>query len=158
MDVLLLGAGPPAWPISSSSTNQDLPTRPTACAISSLRPGRARAAWRLVPLLLPYLLLFGIVATIWQNQPERPLTDAGLSAWTQLHIGLAVIAQRSGNRNEHRSHFGNSRKIGARAEPSRVDLFRNLPGGNVLDITLAGVQRVRLFWIDIEAEDTFHAN
>ncbi len=53
---------------------------------------RARAAWRLVPLLLPYLLLFGIVATIWQNQPERPLVDAGLSAWTQLHIGLALIA------------------------------------------------------------------
>jgi ABC-type uncharacterized transport system permease subunit len=53
---------------------------------------RARAAWRLVPLLLPYLLLFGIVATIWQNQPERPLADAELTAWTQLHIGFAVIA------------------------------------------------------------------
>jgi ABC-type uncharacterized transport system permease subunit len=53
---------------------------------------RARAAWRLVPLLLPYLLLFGIVATIWQNQPERPLADSELTAWTQLHIGLAVIA------------------------------------------------------------------
>ena len=53
---------------------------------------RTRAAWRLVPLLLPYLLLFGVVATIWQNQPERPLIDAGLSVWTQLHIGLAVIA------------------------------------------------------------------
>ena len=53
---------------------------------------RTRAAWRLGPLLLPYLLLFGVLATIWQNQPERPLIDAGLSVWTQLHIGLAVIA------------------------------------------------------------------
>ncbi len=53
---------------------------------------RARAAWRLVPLLLPYLIVFGILATIWHNQPERPLVDQGLSAWTQLHIGLAVIA------------------------------------------------------------------
>ncbi len=53
---------------------------------------RARAAWRLVPLLLPYLILFGALATIWQNQPERPLDAGGLTAWTQLHIGLAVIA------------------------------------------------------------------
>ncbi len=52
----------------------------------------ARAAWRLVPLLLPYLIVFGVLATIWYNQPERPLADAGLSAWTQFHIGLAVIA------------------------------------------------------------------
>ncbi len=53
---------------------------------------RTRAAWRLVPLLLPYLILFGVLATVWQNQPERLLLDTGLSAWTQLHISLAVIA------------------------------------------------------------------
>lgn len=53
---------------------------------------RTRAGWRLVPLLLPYLIMFGVLATVWQNQPERPLLDAGLTAWTQLHIGLAVIA------------------------------------------------------------------
>lgn len=53
---------------------------------------RARAAWRLVPLLLPYLILLGVLATVWQNQPERPLVEVTLSPWTELHIGLAVIA------------------------------------------------------------------
>lgn len=52
---------------------------------------RTRAAWRLAPLLMPYLILFGILATVWQNQPERPLLAADLSPWTWLHIGLALI-------------------------------------------------------------------
>jgi ABC-type uncharacterized transport system permease subunit len=50
-----------------------------------------RAGWRLAPLLLPYLILFGVLATIWQNQPERPLAEIGLSAWTELHIILALV-------------------------------------------------------------------
>ena len=51
-----------------------------------------REAWRLTPLLLPYLILFGVVATIWQNQPGRPLSEAAPAAWTGVHILLAVIA------------------------------------------------------------------
>ena len=50
-----------------------------------------RSAWRLGPLLLPYLVLFAILATVWQNQPERALTGAGLNAWTQLHIAFALV-------------------------------------------------------------------
>jgi len=31
-----------------------------------------RKAWRLAPLLLPYLMLLALAATIWQSAPERP--------------------------------------------------------------------------------------
>lgn len=50
-----------------------------------------RAAWRLAPLLLPYLLLLAVVATIWQGQPERPLSDAAPAGWIRLHIALSVL-------------------------------------------------------------------
>ena len=41
-----------------------------------------RSGWRLGPLLLPYLVLLGILATIWQERPGRPLSDAGLGPWS----------------------------------------------------------------------------
>lgn len=50
-----------------------------------------RQAWRLTPLLLPYLLLLGIFATIWQHAPERPIAGSSLPAgWLDAHILLAV--------------------------------------------------------------------
>ena len=35
----------------------------------------ARQAWRLTVLLLPYLILLAVVATMWQQAPGRPLPD-----------------------------------------------------------------------------------
>jgi ABC-type uncharacterized transport system permease subunit len=51
-----------------------------------------REAWRLTPLLLPYLLLVGIIAAVWQHRPERPALGAAPSAWIELHILVSVIA------------------------------------------------------------------
>ena len=48
-------------------------------------------AWRLTPLLLPYLLLLGIVATVWAQAPEQPLTGAASSAWLGVHIAVSVL-------------------------------------------------------------------
>lgn len=50
-----------------------------------------RTAWRLTPLLLPYLVLIGVLATIWQDQPERPLSAGGPTAWTLLHIAFGLV-------------------------------------------------------------------
>ncbi len=50
-----------------------------------------RDGWRLAALLLPYLFILGILATIWQDQPERPLETAAPAAWVQLHIVFSVI-------------------------------------------------------------------
>ena len=50
-----------------------------------------RQAWRLTPLLLPYLLLLGILATIWQRAPERPIPDDMPAGWLDAHIAFAVV-------------------------------------------------------------------
>lgn len=51
-----------------------------------------RAAWRLAPLLLGYLFLLGLLATIWQHAPERPMPGEPPPAWLQAHILVAVAA------------------------------------------------------------------
>ena len=50
-----------------------------------------RQGWRLTPLLMPYLLLLGIIATIWQGAPERPLPEAMPVGWLDAHIVCAVV-------------------------------------------------------------------
>jgi ABC-type uncharacterized transport system permease subunit len=49
-----------------------------------------RQAWRLTPLLLPYLLVLGIIATIWQHAPERPIAETIPAGWLDLHIVFAL--------------------------------------------------------------------
>ncbi len=48
-------------------------------------------AWRLTPLLLPYLIVLGIIATIWSQAPEQPLPSAVPWGWMGVHIGLSVL-------------------------------------------------------------------
>lgn len=49
-----------------------------------------REAWRLAVLLLPYLLLLGVLATIWNHVPaEQPLRTT-LDAWLVVHIVVSV--------------------------------------------------------------------
>jgi ABC-type uncharacterized transport system permease subunit len=50
-----------------------------------------RQGWRLAPLLMPYLLVLGVLATIWQDQPGRPFAAAAPEAWIGLHIAFSVV-------------------------------------------------------------------
>lgn len=50
-----------------------------------------RQGWRLAPLLLPYLVLLAIIATIWYRAPERPLSPTALSGWLSIHIVASVV-------------------------------------------------------------------
>lgn len=50
-----------------------------------------REAWRLAPLLLPYLLLLALVAAIWSQAPERPMTNLAPLAWIEAHILFSVL-------------------------------------------------------------------
>lgn len=52
----------------------------------------SRAAWRLTPLLLGYLFVLGVLATIWQHAPEQPLSANPPEAWLQAHILMALTA------------------------------------------------------------------
>ena len=58
-------------------------------AIFALVAGVSRQAWRLSPLLIPYLLLLAIVALVWQRAPERPLAPSN-QAWLEIHIAVSV--------------------------------------------------------------------
>lgn len=51
-----------------------------------------REAWRLAVLLLPYLLVLALLATVWQEAPVEPLVGAGPPAWVGSHIVLSVGA------------------------------------------------------------------
>ena len=62
----------------------------TSIALFFLLALATREAWRLTPLLLPYLFLLGVVATIWQQAPGRPLIPVP-AMWLELHIAVSVV-------------------------------------------------------------------
>src|SRR5579883_2153416 len=45
-----------------------------------------RDSWRLTPLLLPYLIVLGALATVWQQAPAQPLAPGVPAIWLDLHI------------------------------------------------------------------------
>ena len=47
-------------------------------------------AWRLSPLLLPYLLILGLMATIWSQVPEKSLVGEAPLAWIGTHIFVSL--------------------------------------------------------------------
>ena len=49
-----------------------------------------RDAWRLTPLLMPLLLLFGLLGTLWHNLPERPVAGTVPAGWLDAHILFAL--------------------------------------------------------------------
>ncbi len=49
-------------------------------------------ARKLTPLLLAYLFVLGLLATLWLNEPERPLTGLAPAGWLQVHILVSVVA------------------------------------------------------------------
>lgn len=51
-----------------------------------------KQAWRLTPLLVPYLLLLGVVASLFAGTAERRLPETAQGgAWLDLHIVVSVV-------------------------------------------------------------------
>src|SRR5258708_21342381 len=50
----------------------------------------SRTAARLAPLLLPYLLALGALATAFGQPPEPSFAPAAPAAWVVLHIALSI--------------------------------------------------------------------
>ncbi len=61
-------------------------------AIFAVLAAVGREAWRLRPLLLPYLLLLGVLAAMWSQVPARAGLAAAPDAWLSVHIALSVAA------------------------------------------------------------------
>ena len=53
-----------------------------------------REAWRLAPLLVPYLILLGALGTVWSQVPVRVPAPGGLGtpvqAWLGVHIAVSL--------------------------------------------------------------------
>ncbi|MGH6933154.1 MAG: cytochrome C assembly family protein [Dongiaceae bacterium] len=49
-----------------------------------------RSGWRLTPLLLPYLLLFGIGAIFADRLPSHPLNSLASPSWLEVHIAFSI--------------------------------------------------------------------
>jgi ABC-type uncharacterized transport system permease subunit len=49
-----------------------------------------REGHKLASGLLPYLIVLGVLAIIWQNQPERPFLSSAPTVWVLLHIGFSL--------------------------------------------------------------------
>lgn len=91
----------------------------TSMALFALLAAFAREAWRLTPLLLPYLLILALFATIWGGVPEHGRLGVVPDVWLILHIvvslvtyGLATVAAVAGlavflqERSLKRKHTG----------------------------------------------------
>lgn len=50
-----------------------------------------RQAWRLTPLLVPYMILLGFLAALFAFVPAEPLADTMPAAWLDLHILVSMV-------------------------------------------------------------------
>lgn len=50
-----------------------------------------RQAWRLTPLLVPYLILLGMMAALFAFAPAEPLKETVPPAWLDLHILVSMV-------------------------------------------------------------------
>ena len=94
--IALAVAGPGAWALSQieGAWRAGLSvalwvTIAAAMALFATLAAATREAWRLAPLLLPYLAVLGILATVWQGAPE-PRASGLYGSWVVVHIVVSV--------------------------------------------------------------------
>lgn len=110
-----------------------------------------REAWRLTVLLLPYLLLLGVLATVWNHVPaDQPLRTA-LDAWLAVHIavsvatyglctlaavaGVAVLLQQHAVKRKHPTKL--SRRLPSISDASRLQAALLRASAVVLSLGIA---------------------
>lgn len=52
--------------------------------------GASPASWRLAPLLMPYLVVMGVLASVVRGEP-RPMVGGAPAIWVDLHIIVSVL-------------------------------------------------------------------
>ncbi|MDP7667136.1 MAG: cytochrome c biogenesis protein CcsA [Rhodospirillales bacterium] len=91
-------AGPLAWVVSQTSggwgTGLSTALWVTVAATMVLFAALVvinREAWRLMPLLAPYMVAYAILASIWRQAPQQAFDLASLGAWVDVHIATSVV-------------------------------------------------------------------
>ena len=62
-----------------------------SAALFAALSAAAREAWRLAPLLLPYLCLLALIAILWGRVPGTSVLSAAPDAWLAIHIAVSVV-------------------------------------------------------------------
>lgn len=107
-----------------------------------------RHAWQLSPILLPYLILLALLATIWGQAPAQPLVGQAPPGWIVLHIvasvvtyvlltlaaiaGAAVLLQERSLRHRRRNRL--AQRLPSVADAERLELGLLLAAECVLGI------------------------
>lgn len=96
--LLLAAAGPGMWAILQVAgqwqTGFSTALWVTVAACMALFLGLSvshRTAWRLAPLLLPYLLAVGVLATLTEDARAPVLRGGAPGIWIDLHIAISVF-------------------------------------------------------------------
>lgn len=100
----------------------------------------SRDAWRLMPLLLPYLAILAVLAVIWGQVPQQKPPSAMPDAWLAVHIlvslatyGLATVAAVAGA-----AVFLQERAL-KRKQPTRLSrMMPSIADGEALELRLLG--------------------
>jgi len=95
-----------------------------------------RQSWRLTPILVPVLVVLGALATVWQRDRGRPMTDTVPTGWLDAHIvfailtyglitlgavaGIAVLVQERALKTKRRSAL--ARRLPAIADAERAEI------------------------------------
>lgn len=51
----------------------------------------SRRAWRLAPLLAPYMIGLSVLATVWRQAAGATLSAPAPDGWVDVHIGVSVV-------------------------------------------------------------------
>ncbi|WP_085557395.1 cytochrome C assembly family protein [Azospirillum agricola] len=96
--LLLAAAGPGLWAVTQVAgqwqTGFSTALWVTVAASMALFVGFSalhRSAWRLSPLLFPYLLAVGALATLTEDKPAPVLRGGAPGIWIDLHIAISVF-------------------------------------------------------------------
>lgn len=95
-----------------------------------------KPSWRLTPILVAVLFLFGLLATVWQSDRGRPLAPTVSAGWLDAHIvfalltyglitlgaiaGISVLVQEQALKSKRRGRL--SRHLPAVADAERAEV------------------------------------
>ena len=146
-------AGPLAWATAAFASGWRTGLAPAlwltviaTLAVFAVVVAVSRDGRRLATLLFPYLIALGLIATVWQNQPERPMGGGAPAQWVWLHIAfsLATYAVLTLAAVAGVSAFLQERALKAKRQTM---LSRALPGlslAETLELRLLGLSAVIL--------------
>lgn len=60
-------------------------------ALYAMLSWSVKEAWRLTPLVAPYMMVIGVLALIWSNASHSPMQNGTIDGWIILHIAVSVI-------------------------------------------------------------------